>query len=651
MGNATGWGARMLTVRFAALASHYLLEACFCRPARATIRAASSRAAKAARQQALVPIPSGATLATINAALLAQMDARLDTQRDAAGQTIGHRFAEEQRLFRLAPIPFAPEATTFATVTPRALVRLEGAVYSVPTRWAGLDLVVRIGATTVTIIGRDGTAIARAQTIWTALDRLPALSRRARAQAAGSAPGAARFAARSRPSVSGNLGSAPAPAWTAGSARLFANVLGHLEPYGPAVVIHALSTALATGTPLLLALSRRGPRSHRGGGDACGPARDRGRQWVGRRLRRLARRSVRMSATLIRELVVAQTPALKLPGVPRTFERLARQAHDAHWPHEDYLHEGLSAEQASRHESVIRQRLHDARFPEIKTLDTSDLSAVDGVSATQLHTLARGECVTAPENLIFAGPTGTGKTQLAIALGVEATKQKRRVLFTRAADLVRQLLEARDGRELTRLQQRLLRVNVLIVDTARSPRPSCNGDDDERQELSHDASGVRVRSRPSCRPSFPVRTSSCLSTTSGRSSARIPVRPSRRRRAAPVSMSTTTSAAVDPSPPAPAPSSAMYTAPCRSSMTKSFGSECGVSTDDGSRRTRTSACEPTRAATCGCSTWARVSTVRRPRALRRRGHGLNLHLEPRLAVGHLEHLAVGHDRDLAELLE
>ena len=62
-----------------------------------------------------------------------------------------------------------------------------------------------------------------------------------------------------------------------------------------------------------------------------------------------------MSATLTRELVVAQTRALKLPGVARTFDSLARQARDAHWPHEDYLHEVLSAEQASRHESVIRQ--------------------------------------------------------------------------------------------------------------------------------------------------------------------------------------------------------------------------------------------------------------------------------------------------------
>ena len=171
-----------------------------------------------------------------------------------------------------------------------------------------------------------------------------------------------------------------------------------------------------------------------------------------------------MSAPLIRDLVVVQTRGLKLPGIARTFEGLARQARDAHWPHEDYLHEVLSAEQASRHESVIRQRLHEARFPEVKTLDTFDFTVADGVSATQIHTLARGEWVTAPENLIFAGPIGTGKTHLAIALGVEATKQKRRVLFTRAADLVRQLIEARDARELTRLQQRLHRVDVLIVD-------------------------------------------------------------------------------------------------------------------------------------------------------------------------------------------
>jgi DNA replication protein DnaC len=61
-------------------------------------------------------------------------------------------------------------------------------------------------------------------------------------------------------------------------------------------------------------------------------------------------------------------------------------------------------------------------------------------------------------------PIGTGKTHLAIALGVEATRRRRRVLFARAADLVQSLLEARDERRLTVLQQRYQKVALLVVD-------------------------------------------------------------------------------------------------------------------------------------------------------------------------------------------
>ncbi len=156
-------GERALTARFAALASHYLFEPCFCRPGEGHDKGGVEARGKALRQQALVPIPSGPTLGAINATLLARLDARLDTKRDLAGQTIGARFLEEQRVCRPIAVPFEAEATTFATVMPRAIVRLAGAVYSVPSRWAGLDLVVRIGATTVTIVGKDGTRIQHAR--------------------------------------------------------------------------------------------------------------------------------------------------------------------------------------------------------------------------------------------------------------------------------------------------------------------------------------------------------------------------------------------------------------------------------------------------------------------------------------------------------
>ena len=460
-------GARTLTPRFAALASHYLLEACFCRPGEGHDKGGVEARGKAVRQQVLVPIPVGPTLAVINETLLAQMDARLDTQRDAAGQTIGVRFAEEQRLFRRAPPPFAPEATTFATVTPRALVRLEGAYYSVPSRWAGLDLVVRIGATTVTIVGREGTRIPHPRKRFgqRSIDYRHYLSELARKPQAVRQvlPDLLRDLGDPFPAIWDQLHGAHGPRE---AARHFAKVLGQLETYGAAVVVPALTgRARDRGAAVLALTPARSSRPCRAR-DGAGPAaRHRHHERLRGGLRPLAPGRCRMSAaTFARDLVVAQTRALKLPGVARTFEALARQARDAHWPHEDYLHEVLSAEQASRHESVIRQRLREARFPEVKTLDTFDFTTADGVSATQIHTLARGAWVTAPENLIFAGPIGTGKTHLAIALGVEATKQKRRVLFTRAADLVRQLIEARDARELTRLQQRLLRVDVLIVD-------------------------------------------------------------------------------------------------------------------------------------------------------------------------------------------
>ena len=170
-------------------------------------------------------------------------------------------------------------------------------------------------------------------------------------------------------------------------------------------------------------------------------------------------------AAIAKDLVASQARALKMPGLLRVYEALARQAREEHSGYEEYLHDVLSAETTSRQDSAVRARVREARFPEIKTLDTFDFVSTDGaVSATQVSDLARGEWIGRAHNVIFAGPIGTGKTHLAIALGVEAARQRRRVLFARAADIVRTLLEARDGRELGRLQRRLNAVDLLVLD-------------------------------------------------------------------------------------------------------------------------------------------------------------------------------------------
>lgn len=164
------------------------------------------------------------------------------------------------------------------------------------------------------------------------------------------------------------------------------------------------------------------------------------------------------------DLVKQHAHTLKMPGLARSFERIARQGRDAGWSLEDYLVEVLDAEVTSRAESAVRNRIHAARFPELKMLDSFDFDADQGVDRSVVRELASGQWLDRADNLLLVGPIGTGKTHLAIALGIEAAKQRRHVRFERAADLVRMLLEARDERSLGRLTRRLARAQLLIVD-------------------------------------------------------------------------------------------------------------------------------------------------------------------------------------------
>ena len=124
----------------------------------------------------------------------------------------------------------------------------------------------------------------------------------------------------------------------------------------------------------------------------------------------------------------------------------------------------LEAEITNRHQSTARRLLREARFPDSKTFDQLDWAALKGVSRPKLMELASCEFIGRAEDVIVAGPIGTGKTHLAIALGEQATRRRLRVHFARAADLVQSLIEARDERRLTALQQRYQKVALLVVD-------------------------------------------------------------------------------------------------------------------------------------------------------------------------------------------
>lgn len=171
-----------------------------------------------------------------------------------------------------------------------------------------------------------------------------------------------------------------------------------------------------------------------------------------------------MSAAVISAIIQGHIRSLRLPTIGREYEAAARRARDGDWTHEEYLRELLEAENRVRQENTARRYMKQAGFPDAKTLDQIDWDALQGVSRPKINELASGEFINKAEDVVIAGPIGTGKTHLAIALGVEATRRRIPVLFQKAADLVRQLLEVRDERNLGRMQRRYRKVPLLIVD-------------------------------------------------------------------------------------------------------------------------------------------------------------------------------------------
>lgn len=256
---------RNLTDRFEAIASHYLFEPCFCRPATGHDKGGVEARGKGIRWQHLVPIPSGEDLAAISTALLARLDERLGDGRDADGRTIGDRFAVEHgRMLPLAPRPFRARATHSAGVSRRSLITVEGAAYSVPCEWASLDVMAYVGPDDVEIVGPAGIAPTgpvihpRKRFGERSVDYRHYVRELARK------PQAVRQVAAE---LVRDLGEPFGAAWRSlldahgprQAARIFAKVLAYVEARGLLEIARILQDALLRDEPLLLALAPVAP--------------------------------------------------------------------------------------------------------------------------------------------------------------------------------------------------------------------------------------------------------------------------------------------------------------------------------------------------------------------------------------------------------
>jgi DNA replication protein DnaC len=155
---------------------------------------------------------------------------------------------------------------------------------------------------------------------------------------------------------------------------------------------------------------------------------------------------------------------LKAPSLAASIDRLATRARDETWSYEDFLAACLEREVASRQTHGGENRVRAARFSQIKTLEDFDFSYQRSIRKEIVTHLGALDFVDAKDNVIFLGPPGTGKSHLAIALGIRACQAGHRVAFATAAAWVDRLGEAHAQGRLHDELIRLGRIPLLIID-------------------------------------------------------------------------------------------------------------------------------------------------------------------------------------------
>ncbi len=159
--------------------------------------------------------------------------------------------------------------------------------------------------------------------------------------------------------------------------------------------------------------------------------------------------------------LLEQLKDLKLHGMVQQLPELL--ASPKRPPLEEALRQLMKAEAAERQVRRIRYQLRVAKFPHHKDFASFDYKE-SAVEQTLLEQLACGDFTHNAHNLILIGGTGTGKTHIATALGIQLIQQQQRGRFFNAVDLINLLIKEQEQHSQGRLIRQLLQVDYVIID-------------------------------------------------------------------------------------------------------------------------------------------------------------------------------------------
>ncbi len=166
----------------------------------------------------------------------------------------------------------------------------------------------------------------------------------------------------------------------------------------------------------------------------------------------------------MKNLIETHMRELQMPWVMQHYRNVAETAMQEHWSYPDYLAHLLEGEVHRRSENRVRRRIHAARFPVIKTLDTFNWSWPAKIDRTRIQDLMRLAFLEEHANIILLGGVGIGKTHLATALAHQACLEDHTVLWTTTIDMVNSLIAAQAAQRLRQELKKYLRPELLVLD-------------------------------------------------------------------------------------------------------------------------------------------------------------------------------------------
>lgn len=153
---------------------------------------------------------------------------------------------------------------------------------------------------------------------------------------------------------------------------------------------------------------------------------------------------------------------LRLPSIRSLLEQ--ETLFDQHTSPADFLYFALKQEMEDRYVRAKANRIRLANFPEKKLLEELDVEALPQNAAVRLPHLKELKFIQDKQNVLLIGSPGTGKTHLAIGLGIEACLAGYKVYFTSVASLVNQLKESRSARTLRSFELKFEKYDLVIID-------------------------------------------------------------------------------------------------------------------------------------------------------------------------------------------